>query len=899
MRNKIFVTLLAAILLLGSLTMAVAAAEPVATIGATGYGSLQAAVNAYEDTAEPIRLLADTGEAVTVGRDIYLDLNGFDVTGKVTVTAGTLYAMDSQTDDYTVEDAAGYGVLTDVSGSVAGVPAEGARDGYMMVKEGGKLSFHRVNLQILAMTLRAADAGIYYNGSFGGDELVAARVDSYGIALSLKAVPSRKNLDTACKYTAFTDFATGSTNKTSTLLQDIMAEKNTQQDNDRQSDLPIYGRAYLRTKDGEYLFGQAVARSLEEQVELAASTEYWKDLTAAQKDTSVSLYRKYKDVMRHWDVRSIESYMSLNGNDPLVTKGQTLKVLAITSSFGLNTTQLLYDVAVAEGYAPEDVTVARLYTSGCSLEKHLTYAPNKPVYQYTKVSGDPAIVAEHAAEGQVVGKLFEVMKEGNATLLDGLLDEEWDIIFMQQGARVSPIMSSYTDSQGRDYITQLRNVLQPYVDQQCPDARFVWNMLWAFDKDSPQSPMNTTFKNDQLAMYQASVDCTMTYVVPRTDYDRIIPTGTAIQNARTSFFGETLSRDTYHLNNLGGTIAAYGLFAVLTGREITEINLDIVTASKNNGIAGAAKITTPLREDEKLVIMESVNNALRNPYSVTPSAYPPEDYSSYTYTENLSFMGNTKVAVCAACRAKATWIEINQNNVSTLTEYLGTSSVMPTGTYHFYLSSDVTYEGSNYFLNMGSSSRKVCLHLNGHNVTATKNAIAVVAGNAKLNILGTGTVSGNHTDSAKYRGSTLILNAGTTTDPGTIRLYSGTFIQPEGNTQYAPVATSWQAGLLEIYPDATLSGNSGNYSLYLNTCNGDSTKQYTETVNIYGGTFTRPVYAKSHSSASTPATSLNLYGGTFLEGITVISNTNVTISGTPDIRGTGLKLPEGTTATIK
>ena len=253
---------------------------------------------------------------------------------------------------------------------------------------------------------------------------------------------------------------------------------------------------------------------------------------------------------------------------------------------------------------------------------------------------------------------------------------------------------------------------------------------------------------------------------------------------------------------------------------------------------------------------------------------------------------------CAACRAKATWIEINQENFSTHAEYLATASTMPTGTYHFYLSSDVTYDGDNYVLNMGSSSRNVCLHLNGHDLTAKKNAIAVVAGNAKLNILGTGTVIGNHEHSDKYRGSALVLNAGTTTDPGTIRIYSGTFIQPENNTQYAPVATSWQAGLLEIYPDAALIGNANNYSLYLNTCNGNSSKQYTETVNIYGGTFTRPVYAKSHSSASTPATALNIYGGTFQDGITVISNANVTISGTPAILGPGLKLPEGTTATL-
>ena len=90
MRNRIFTVFLAAALLLSCLTLPAAAAKDVATIGTTGYTSLQAAVDAYTDATEPIRLLADIGEAVTVSKDIYLDLNGCDVTGKVTVTAGTI-----------------------------------------------------------------------------------------------------------------------------------------------------------------------------------------------------------------------------------------------------------------------------------------------------------------------------------------------------------------------------------------------------------------------------------------------------------------------------------------------------------------------------------------------------------------------------------------------------------------------------------------------------------------------------------------------------------------------------------------------------------------------------------------------------------------------------------------
>ena len=71
-------------------------------------------------------------------------------------------------------------------------------------------------------------------------------------------------------------------------------------------------------------------------------------------------------------------------NAPLCD-GKTLKILAITSSFGLNTTQLLYDVAMAEGAT--EVIVGRLYISGCTLEMHCGNAKsNANAYRYTKIS---------------------------------------------------------------------------------------------------------------------------------------------------------------------------------------------------------------------------------------------------------------------------------------------------------------------------------------------------------------------------------------------------------------------------------------------------------------------------------------------------------------------------------
>ena len=285
---------------------------------------------------------------------------------------------------------------------------------------------------------------------------------------------------------------------------------------------------------------------------------------------------------------------TIDRNAPL-SDGETLKMLAITSSFGLNTTQLLYDVAIAEGCT--DVVVGRLYYSGCTLQRHVDFAKNNSMeYQYTKIS-----------DGS-----YET-KEGYS-LKFGLQDEDWDIIYIQQGAANAGIESTYGN-----YLDELMVYIHEYKTN--PNARFVWNMTWAYQGDSDQNVFVNTYNCDQMAMYNAIVTTTQNQILPRTDIERIIPSGTAIQNARTSAFGDTLCKDTYHLNNYGAVFTAYCVYSVLTGKEITEVNLDIEAATKWNGINGADRITSPLTDEQKAIIIECVNNAIKNPYQVTPSAY--------------------------------------------------------------------------------------------------------------------------------------------------------------------------------------------------------------------------------------------------------------------------------------
>lgn len=277
-------------------------------------------------------------------------------------------------------------------------------------------------------------------------------------------------------------------------------------------------------------------------------------------------------------------------NAPLCD-GKTLKILAITSSFGLNTTQLLYDIAMAEGAT--EVIVGRLYISGCTLEMHVSNAKtNNNAYRYTKIS---------SADG--VWKTME-----NVSLSQGLNDEAWDIIFTQQGAAQAGQPNTYGD-----YVPQLMQYIKE--TKKTPTVGYVWNVLWAYQQDTDQTVYHTVFGSDQMYMYQENLRAAKEKIVPLNMFDKLIPSGTAIQNARTSYFGDTLTKDTYHLNNLGRAIAGYTLWSILTGKELTQVNLGPVNSYDLPEMLN-------LTDEDRQVIIESVNNAIKNPWEVTPSAFP-------------------------------------------------------------------------------------------------------------------------------------------------------------------------------------------------------------------------------------------------------------------------------------
>lgn len=243
--------------------------------------------------------LTQNEATLTIEEDTVLDLNGYTVS-QVSVTGGTLTVLDSKTDDYTVADGA-YGKIVAATGAVK------AQEGYMAIQETDVgTSYHKVDLTITAMSLRSKVDGeykpsVYYKSAFKGDEKVAENVESYGIALSLYNNPTADGSNKNSAYSKFTEFQAGAQGNSGngTLLSGIMKLTNSAEANQRNAEYQVYGRSYLKTKAGDYIYGNCVNRSLKQQLEAIAGM--WKTYSAAVQNTVLDLCDAYKDVVSTWD----------------------------------------------------------------------------------------------------------------------------------------------------------------------------------------------------------------------------------------------------------------------------------------------------------------------------------------------------------------------------------------------------------------------------------------------------------------------------------------------------------------------------------------------------------------------------------------------------------------------
>ncbi len=262
----------------------------------------------------------------------------------------------------------------------------------------------------------------------------------------------------------------------------------------------------------------------------------------------------------------------------------SLKILAIGNSFSEDSTEYLPTMAKDLGI--KEIIVGNMYIGGCTIEKHATNArENNADYKYYKNTRNIPMSRGPYTNG--------------VSLETALKDEEWDVVTLQHSSGHSGIETFYNAD--LEYLID-------YVKSYCPNAKIGWHMTWAYQSDCTLSSFRSNYRNNQKLMYGQIASCAEKKIVPNEKIDFIIPAGTAIQNARTSYLGDTLTRDGYHLD-------------LYIGRYIVG-----ATWMKSMGYSLEDLRTLPNKLSSKVMpfVVECAENAVKTPFAVTDSSYTYE-----------------------------------------------------------------------------------------------------------------------------------------------------------------------------------------------------------------------------------------------------------------------------------
>ena len=259
---------------------------------------------------------------------------------------------------------------------------------------------------------------------------------------------------------------------------------------------------------------------------------------------------------------------------------KSISILAIGNSFSIDAMEYLYGYLQQAGY--EEIHLGNLYIGGCTLQTHASnIAGNKNAYTYyTNDTGS-----------------WEKVFGGN--IVTALKSRAWDYVSMQQASGSSGMPDTY-----EPYLSSIVETVKTH----CPGAKRMWHMTWAYKANSDHSEFSN-YGCVQIRMYNAIVDAVKTKVLSRGDFDFVIPCGTAIQNLRTSFIGDTVTRDGYHMSYDVGRVAT----ALMWLKQISGCPLAGIDIKPSNYSLSAEKAAA---------IKDAVEKAYAHPMEVTASAYP-------------------------------------------------------------------------------------------------------------------------------------------------------------------------------------------------------------------------------------------------------------------------------------
>jgi len=250
---------------------------------------------ALEACSEGWLQLGDSVEVdVTLTRDLYIDLAGFDMSGTMDTAGFLVYGMDSTTADYTCADTGRFTCISPTGAAV--VPQRhfhsdlvGQDVRYMAVEEDDGYSFHCFFVDMVYASINVDRIGVGYKAEFWGDEKVLAQLDpleafNYELCLEgyhpvIVSIPAAK-------------LVSGEINRM--LVYNYQVQEH--------GETPLSAWVSLKLADG------TVIRSDDETITLRGLTEYINDnvqiLTEHQLTGLLNMMETFP-IMKTWNVEKI------------------------------------------------------------------------------------------------------------------------------------------------------------------------------------------------------------------------------------------------------------------------------------------------------------------------------------------------------------------------------------------------------------------------------------------------------------------------------------------------------------------------------------------------------------------------------------------------------------------
>jgi hypothetical protein len=341
----------------------------------------------------------------------------------------------------------------------------------------------------------------------------------------------------------------------------------------------------------------------------------------------------------------------------------TIRILAIGNSFSEDAVeQYLYELANTEGI---ELIIGNMYIGGCTIKTHLNNALNNtPAYEYRKV--------------------VQGVKTNTSAkrISDALADEPWDYISLQQASPNSGQYATFAADLPA-LVNYVKNTIQTH------QYKLILHQTWAYAQNSTHSGF-ANYNTNQLTMYNAIVDAVWK-AAQLVGIDTIVPSGTAIQNGRTTYVGDNFNRDGYHLNYyVGRYTVACTWFEKLFGKNVI----------------GNSWCPPMLTRDLANLAQHAAHYAVLEPTSITDMVdfkeippFRPDDPITLTQPVYISFGSPASGAV-----VPAPWVQITDHElgeVQNLTDVQGNPTrIWIKVVKNFHSSSNNGEEETNTSLNM-------------------------------------------------------------------------------------------------------------------------------------------------------------------------------------------------------